>query len=71
MLKLLFYTAVWVSELVRIKVSDIDFAQCTIFLAQGKGHKDRSILFPVRSRLVLQSHLRANLKNRYLFETTR
>ena len=71
MLKLLFFTAVRVSELVRIKVSDIDFAQCRIFVKQGKGQKDRYILFPSSFRLVLQSHLRANPKNRYLFETTR
>jgi len=71
MLKLLFYTAVRVSELVRIKVSDVDFVQCKIFIAQGKGAKDRYILFPARFRLVLQSHLRATPKNRYLFETTR
>lgn len=71
MLKLLFYTAVRVSELVRIKVSDIDFTQCKIFIEEGKGRKDRYILFPAGFRLVLQSHLRANPKNRYLFETTR
>jgi site-specific recombinase XerD len=71
MLKLLFLTAVRVSELVHIKVSDIDFDQCKIFIKEGKGRKDRYILFPASFRLVLQSHLRANLKNRYLFETTR
>jgi integrase/recombinase XerD len=71
MLKLLFFSAVRVSELVKIKVTDIDFAQCKIFIAQGKGGKDRYILFPASFRLVLQSHLRANPKNRYLFETTR
>jgi integrase/recombinase XerD len=71
MLKLLFLTAVRVSELVRIKVAEIDFDQCKIFIAEGKGSKDRYILFPKRFRLILQSHLRAHPKNRYLFETTR
>jgi integrase/recombinase XerD len=71
MLKLLFFSAVRVSELVNVKVIDIDFAQCKIFVAQGKGRRDRYILFPASFRLVLQSHLRANPKNRYLFETTR
>jgi integrase/recombinase XerD len=71
MLKVLFFSAVRVSELVYVKVADIDFAQCKIFIAQGKGGKDRYILFPASFRLVLQSHLRANPKNRYLFETTR
>ncbi len=71
MLKLLFYTAVRVSELVRIEVSDIDLDACKIFVDQGKGSKDRYILFPGGFRLVLKSHLRANPKNRYLFETRR
>lgn len=71
MLKLLFFTAVRVSELVGIRIEDIDFAQCKIFIAEGKGRKDRYILFPKSFRLVLQSHLRANPKNRHLFETTR
>lgn len=71
MLKMLFFTAVRVGELVKIKVSDIDFNQCKIFIEEGKGRKDRYILFPNNFRLVLQSHLRANPKNKYLFETTR
>jgi integrase/recombinase XerD len=69
MLKLLFYTAVRVSELVQIKVSDIDFDQCKIFIERGKGDKGRYILFPKGFRLVLRSHLKANPKNRFLFET--
>ena len=71
MLKLLFFTAVRVGELVKIKVSDIDFNHCKIFIEEGKGRKDRYILFPNNFRLVLQSHLRANTKNKFLFETTR
>ena len=71
MLKLLFFTAVRVGELVKIKVSDVDFNQCKIFVEEGKGKKDRYILFPDNFRLVLQSHLRAHPKNKYLFETTR
>ena len=71
MLKLLFFTAVRVHELVRIKVGDVNFEQCKIFVQQGKGAKDRYILFPENFRLVLQSHLQANPENRYLFETTR
>ena len=55
MLKLLFYTAMRVSELVRIKV--IDLGQSKIFIDQGKGAKDRYFLFPASFRLVLKSHL--------------
>ena len=68
-LKLLFYTAVRVSELVRIRVEDVDAQQCKIFINQGKGSKDRYILFPKSFRLVSQSQLQSNPKIRYLFES--
>lgn len=71
MLKLLFYTAVRVSELVRIQVTDVDIDHCKIFIDQGKGSKDRYILFPESFRLVLRSHLKTHPQNRYLFESTR
>src|SRR5437016_5936360 len=58
LLKLLFYTAIRVSELVRIQVSDMDLDHCRIFINRGKGARDRYILFPVSFRLVLKSHLR-------------
>ncbi len=71
MLKFLFYTAVRVSELVRIRVSDVDLERCKIFIDQGKGAKDRYILFPASFRLVLKSHLQAHVQNHYLFESRR
>jgi integrase len=71
LLKLLFFTAVRVGELVRIEVRDVDLAACTIFVGQGKGHKDRYILFPQAFNLVLRAHLAAHPKNRFLFETQR
>jgi integrase/recombinase XerD len=69
LLKLLFYTAVRLSELVSIKVADIDLERHKSFIDQGKGAKDRYILFPASSRLVLKSHLRASPRNLCLFET--
>ncbi len=71
LLKLLFYTAVRVRELARIHIEDVDLESCRIFIQQGKGPKDRYILFPTSFRLVLKSHLQAHPENRYLFETTR
>jgi len=58
LLKLLFYTAVRVSELVHIEVGDVDLDACKIFINRGKGAKDRCILFPASFRLVLKSHPR-------------
>jgi len=69
MLRLMFYTAVRVSELVSIAVEDIDLEACKIFIEHGKGDKDRYILFPESFRLILKSHLAANPKNHYLFES--
>ena len=71
MLKLLFFTAVRVGELVRIEVRDVDLAACKVFVDQGKGRKDRYILFPQAFALVLRTHLAAHPKNRFLFETQR
>jgi integrase len=69
MLRLLFYTAVRVSELTRIRVEDVDLDACKIFIEEGKGRKDRYILFPESFRLTLKAHLAANPRNRFLFES--
>lgn len=69
MLRLLFYTGIRVSELTRIAVDDIDLGQSKIFIASGKGDKDRYILFPESFALVLKAHLEGNPDNRYLFES--
>ena len=71
MLRLLLFTGIRVSELVDIKVEDVDFAGSKIFISEGKGSKDRYVLFPESFRLVMQSHLRANPGYRWLFETQR
>ncbi len=69
MLKLLLYTAVRVSELVSIRVSDVDVDDCKIFIDNGKGNKDRYILFPSSFRLALRSYLDARPDNLFLFES--
>jgi len=71
MLKLLFFTAVRVGELVRITVRDVDLTACKIFVDQGKGGKDRYLLFPHAFGLVLRTHLAAHPTNRFVFETQR
>ena len=71
LMALLFYTAVRVSELVHIKVTDVDLDGCKMFINRGKGAKDRYILFPASFRLVLKSHLEKKTDHRYLFESRR
>lgn len=63
MLKLMLYTAVRVSELVSIRVNDVDLGGCKIFIDNGKGGKDRYILFPSDFRLALQTYMEANQEN--------
>lgn len=73
MLRLLFYTAIRVSELCRIEMGDVNLGGCKIFIDDGKGSKDRYVLFPESFKLVLQSHLAhaALASQRYLFESNR
>lgn len=70
MLRLLFFTAVRVSELCSLRVEDVDFGECKIFLSRGKGGKDRYILFPESFRLALQAYL-GGRSSGYLFLTRR
>src|SRR5260370_8549807 len=69
MLNVMSLTALRVSELTNIRVEDVDLDACKVFIEQGKGSKDRYILFPESFRLILKAHLPANPENRYLFES--
>jgi integrase len=70
MLRLLFYTGVRVSELCRIEVADVDLENCKIFVSQGKGSKDRYVLFGKTFATALRTHIAAH-HNRWLFQTRR
>ena len=61
MIKKLLYTGVRVSELVNIKISDVDLDNCQIKVVQGKGTKDRIVPFPNSFKKILAIHL-ANIK---------
>jgi len=69
LLKLMLYTAVRVSELVNIRVADVDLGACKIFIDSGKGAKDRYILFPSDFRLALQTYIDSHPRNHFLFES--
>jgi integrase len=71
MLRLMFFTAVRVSELCRIEVADVDLENCKIFVNQGKGSKDRYVLFGKTFATALRTHIAAHPHNRYLFQTKR
>ena len=71
MLRLLFYTGVRVSELCGIEVAEVDLENCKIFVNQGKGSKDRYVLFGRSFATALKTHIAAHPQNRYLFQTRR
>jgi integrase/recombinase XerD len=71
MLRLLFYTGVRVSELCRIEVADVDLENCKIFIQQGKGSKDRYVLFGRTFSTAVRTHIAAHPHNRWLFQTRR
>jgi integrase len=71
MLRLVFYTAVRVGELCRIEVADIDLENCKIRIEQGKGGKDRFVLFGKSFATALRTHIAAHPDNRWLFQTRR
>jgi integrase len=71
MLRLLFFTAVRVSELCKVEVSDVDLEACKIRVDQGKGSKDRYVLFGKTFATALRTHIAAHPNNRWLFQTKR
>ena len=71
MLRLLFYTGVRVSELCNIQVSDVDLEACKIRINDGKGGKDRYVLFGKTFSTALRTHIAANPRNRWLFQSSR
>jgi len=71
MLRLLFFTGVRVSELCNIQVAEVDLEACKIFIQQGKGSKDRFVLFGKSFATALRTHIAAHPKNRWLFQTRR
>jgi integrase/recombinase XerD len=68
MMRFLLYTAIRVNELVNVKVSDVDLGNCKVFIDQGKGSKDRYVLFPEFLRLALKSYLEGR-EQKYLFQS--
>ncbi|HLN28596.1 MAG TPA: tyrosine-type recombinase/integrase [Gemmataceae bacterium] len=71
MLRLMFYTAVRVSELCNIQVAEMDLDTCKIRINQGKGDKDRYVLFGKTFATALRTHIAAHANNRWLFQTKR
>lgn len=72
-IKMLLYTGVRVSELINIKLSDIDLDAFQIKIIEGKGKKDRIVPFSQSFRETLAMHIEKmkNNNGKYLFESNR
>lgn len=73
LIKTLFYTGVRVSELVAIRLDEVDVEGCQIRITQGKGSKDRQVPFPRSFRELLAQHME-HMRAKgavYLFESVR
>ena len=70
-LRLMFFTGVRVSELCNIQISDVDVETCRIRIEQGKGSKDRYVLFGKSFATAIRTHIAAHPTNRWLFQTVR
>lgn len=71
MLRLLFFTGMRVSELCNTQVVDVDLEACRIRVNQGKGGKDRTVLFGKSFSVALRAHIAGHTDNRWLFQTRR
>jgi integrase len=58
MIKLLIFTGLRNAELARVRLEDVDLDRCQISVVQGKGSRDRSVLFPASFRGELAQYIR-------------
>lgn len=73
MLKLLLYTGIRNAELVQLRLTDIDIESCHIRINQGKGRKDRYVLFPASFRGELAQYIERQREQdaTFFFESNR
>jgi integrase/recombinase XerD len=73
MLKLLLFTGIRNAELVQLRLTDVDLQTCQLRIHQGKGRKDRYVLFPTGFRSELAQYMERQRAQAaiYLFESNR
>ena len=71
-MKTLLYTGLRVSEIVKVKLENVDLEACQIHVQNGKGHKGRKVPFPYAFKEVLALHMDIARKKGavYLFESS-
>jgi integrase/recombinase XerD len=72
MIKTLLYTGIRVSELIRVKISDIDLERCQVRINKGKGGKDRIVPFPISFREIISMYITQIQEKKavYFFESS-
>lgn len=72
LIKTLLYTGVRVSELVAIRLTDVDLDACHIRITQGKGGKDRYVPYPTAFKETLALHIDTQRSKhaQHLFESS-
>src|SRR5580693_6271572 len=71
MLAILYGSGLRVSEVIRIKVADIDSARNVLWVRFGKGRKDRQALLPPKLRELLRCYWRTTRSTDWLFPGAR
>jgi integrase/recombinase XerD len=73
MIKLLIYTGLRNAELSQIRLKHVDLDQCQVRIEQGKGKKDRTVLFPASFRGEVAQYISHCKEQRatFLFESNR
>jgi integrase/recombinase XerD len=72
LIKTLLYIGVRVSELINLRLANVDLDRCQIHVVQGKGGKDRVVPFPASFKESMALHMSAMGENgaTYLFESS-
>ncbi|MGQ9604200.1 MAG: tyrosine-type recombinase/integrase [bacterium] len=60
-----------ISEVINLKVKDVNLEELTIHLKNAKGKKDRITIFPEKIKTDLQNLIASKNPNDYLFESKR
>ncbi len=73
MIKLLIYTGIRNAELTNVQIKAVDLTNCTVRIEQGKGKKDRYVLFPMSFRGELAQYVEKQKRSgaKFLFESNR
>ena len=67
-ISLIYSAGLKVSEVVKIKVQDLDFENNTLFIRQSKGRKDRITIFAKKLGIELKEHIESESIQGVLFK---